>query len=164
LQNRRGEVSQSFQVAPFNYKYQFNEDSPATTIFDSSNTQVNSYKGGPFQQAVSAVSNIGSQNYNNAAYATYGYEYWSDPSHRSDGYITWFSEGKQTWRITPDSVGADDTARISERIIPEEPMVSLVSHQFVGPALKHLPFSTVHDYELRHGLYVFHVWDMLADH
>jgi beta-glucanase (GH16 family) len=122
---RLGEVSQSFQVAPFNYQYQFNNASPATTIYDSSVTYINSYKGGAFQQAVSGVSAIDSDNYNNNAYTTYGYEYWSNPSRRKEGYITWFSQGKQTWKITTDTVGPDSTARISERIIPEEPMVGL---------------------------------------
>ena len=121
--NHRGQVSQSFQVAPFNYQYQFNANSPATAIYNSSNTAVNTYKGGPFQQAVSAVSNIDSNYYNGSAYTTYGYEYWSNPSRREEGYITWYSEGQQTWKVTPDTVGADSTARISERLIPEEPMV-----------------------------------------
>ena len=129
----KGEVSQSFQVAPFNYQYQFNNNSPATTIFNPSNTQINTYKGGQYQQAVSAVSYIDSQNYNNMGYATYGYEYWSNPSSRGDGYITWFSEGQETWRITPNSVGPDSVARIQQRIIPEEPMVCFVSRQFIAP-------------------------------
>lgn len=123
----QGGVSQSFQVAPFNYQYQFNNASPATTVYDSSITYINSYKGGEYQQAVSAVTSIDSDNYNNTAYATYGYEYWSNPSHRKDGYIAWFSEGQETWKITTDSVGPDSIARISGRIIPEEPMVGLSS-------------------------------------
>ena len=86
---------------------------------------MNTYKGAVYQQAVSAVTNIDSGNYNDAGYTTYGYEYWSNPSRRQDGYITWYSEGQQTWKITPDAVGPDNIARISGRIIPEEPMVGL---------------------------------------
>jgi hypothetical protein len=82
--------------------------------------------GAQYQQAVSAVSNIDSSNYGGTGYTTYGYEYWSNPSRRQDGYITWYSEGQQTWKITPDAVGPDSTARISGRIIPEEPMVGLL--------------------------------------
>lgn len=131
----RGQVSQSFQVAPFNYQYQFNDNSPATTIYNSSNTIPNSYKGAQFQQAVSAVTDIDSSNYNDAGYATYGYEYWSNPSRRQEGYITWYSEGQQTWKITPDAVGPDNVARINGRIIPEEPMVSPPSYQPILSAL-----------------------------
>jgi hypothetical protein len=109
------------------------------------------------------VTYIDSQNYNNSGYATYGYEYWSNPSQRSDGYITWFSEGQEAWRITPDAVGADTTARIKERLIPEEPMVGLVSHWSDVLVLNWYPLSTVHDHELRHGLYVLHLFDTPAD-
>ena len=109
-----------------------------------------------FQQAVSAVSSISNQNYNNTAYATYGYEYWSNPSHRGEGYITWFSEGKETWKITPDAVGADGTARISDRIIPEEPMVGPASTS--GRRTLAERSVTVLDYELRNGRYEPHLW------
>lgn len=126
-EKHRGQVSQSFQVAPFDYQYQFNANSPPTTVYNTTNTAFNTYKGSEFQQAISAVSDIDSGNYNGNGYATYGFEYWSNPSRRQDGYITWYSEGQQTWTITPDTVGADSTARISGRIIPEEPMYLIMN-------------------------------------
>lgn len=153
----RGEVSQSFQVAPFNYQYQFNANSPATTVYNTSNTAFNTYKGSVYQQAISAVSNIDSGNYNNNGYATYGYEYWSNPSRRQDGYITWYSEGQETWTITPNSVGADSTARISGRLIPEEPMVGLFS---IAHSTR-TDSSTVSNYELRHVLCALHLISVL---
>ena len=133
--NHRGQVSQSFQVAPFNYQYEFNQNSPATTIYNTSITAINSYKGAQYQQAVSAVSYIDSNNYNDNAYTTYGYEYWSNPSRRQEGYITWYSEGQQTWKITPDAIGPDNVARINGRIIPEEPMVGLPAISLFYPVL-----------------------------
>lgn len=148
----QGQVSQSFQVAPFNYQYQFDNTSPAATIYNSSITAYNTYMGGQYQQAVSAVTDVGSNYYNDVAYTTYGYEWWSDPSNRDQGYITWYAEGQQTWKMTPDAVGPDSTARISGRLIPEEPMVGL-SH--LCPSA-HADRSTVHDSELRHGLCVLH--------
>lgn len=120
-----GQVSQSFQTAPYNAQYQFDNSSDATTIFDSSITNLNGYKGGQFQQAVSAVTDIDSVNYNNTGYATYGYEWWSDSSDRDAGYITWYSQGKPSWKITAASVGPDSVTEISQRLIPEEPMVSI---------------------------------------
>jgi beta-glucan synthesis-associated protein KRE6 len=118
-----GQVSQSFQTAPYNYQYQFDNSSDATTIFNTDITNLNGYKGGQYQQAVSAVTDIDSNNYNGVGYATYGYEWWSDPSDRDAGYITWYSQGKQSWKITANTIGSDPTTQISNRLIPEEPMV-----------------------------------------
>jgi beta-glucan synthesis-associated protein KRE6 len=119
----QGQVSQSFQVAPYNYQYSFLNTSPATTIQDPTITQFNSYKGGVYQQAVSAVSYINPNNYNDAGYAPYGFEWWSNPSNRAEGYVTWFSDGQQTWKATSASVGPDSITQISQRLISEEPMV-----------------------------------------
>ncbi len=119
-----GEVSQSFQVAPYNLNYEFDNSTDATTIYDDSITIFNSYKGGPYQQAVSAVTSIDSNNYNNVGYATYGYEWWSDPNNRDDGYVTWSSQGKESWTMTSKTIGADPVTQVSQRLIPEEPMVS----------------------------------------
>ncbi len=121
--NRVPDVSQSFQVAPYNYEYQFNNASPATTIFDNNVTKLNSYKGGVYQQAISAVSTIDSSNFGGNNYAAYGFEWWSDPKHRDQGYITWTSEGKPTWQITQASIAGDTTSGISSRIVSEEPHV-----------------------------------------
>jgi hypothetical protein len=118
----QGQVSQSLQVAPFNAGYNFNKATSDTPV-QGATTQFNVYKGGQFQQAVSALTNISSSNYNNSGYTTYAYEWWSDPSHRENGYIQWFSEGQQTWRATPSTLEGDTTSGISGRLIPEEPMV-----------------------------------------
>ena len=118
-----GGVSQSFQVAPYNYQYQFDNASDVTTIYDSSITKLNTYKGGGYQQAVSAVTNIDSSNYNGSGFSTWGLEWWSDMKNRGDGYISWFSEGQKSWTITSGSIGADPVSQVSQRLIPEEPMV-----------------------------------------
>lgn len=120
---RRGETSQSFQVAPYDYQYQFNNASPATTVLQGE-TFLNTYKGGEFQQAVSAVTLLDNNDYGGVGYATYGFEWWSDSRHRDQGYITWLYNGEPTWRITADSVRGNPTVRISERLISEEPHVS----------------------------------------
>ncbi|KAI6103091.1 glycoside hydrolase family 16 protein [Pisolithus croceorrhizus] len=142
----QGQVSQSFQTAPYDYLYQFNNASPATTINDTSITQLNTYVGGLYQQALSAVSYINSQNYAGQGYATYGFEWWSNPSDRPSGYITWYSESAQTWKITPNSIEADSTVQISDRLIPEEPMY-IVLNLGMAPSFQeqdfmHLQFPT----------------------
>ncbi|KAJ7212286.1 glycoside hydrolase family 16 protein [Mycena pura] len=117
-----GQVSQSFQIAPFNYDWQFVNTTPATTIVDAVKTKLNTYKGGKTQQAVSALTYIPSTVYSDEDYAVYGYEWWSNPSDRDEGYITWVSNGTQSWTITAAAIGADETVEISQRLIPEEPM------------------------------------------
>ncbi|KIK08000.1 glycoside hydrolase family 16 protein [Laccaria amethystina LaAM-08-1] len=141
-----GQVSQSYQCAPYNYQYNFDEASPATTIYDSSVTTLNSYKGGPLQQAVSALTDISPSAYGGNGYATYGYELWADPNHRSNGYITWYSNGKPSWQITSAAVGPDATSQVSQRLIPEEPMYLILnlglSPSFQKQDFKHLVFPS----------------------
>lgn len=120
----RGQVSQSFQTAPYNYLYQFTNSSPSATMYDTSKTSFNTYQGGSYQQAVSAVTFIDSDNYNGNNYASYGYEWWSDPNNRDQGYITWFSQGTKSWTMEASAIGPDATTQISQRLVPEEPMVS----------------------------------------
>ena len=120
----QGQVSQSFQIAPYNYQYRFTNTSPATTVYESSQTILNTYKGGPYQQALSALTFTEPQNYNNNGYATYGYEWWSDPNDRDSGYITWYANGQPSWTVTSASIGPDSITQVSQRLIPEEPMVS----------------------------------------
>ena len=123
-----GEVSQSFQTAPYNAQYEFVNTSDVTPIYDDSKTFFNHYKGGPYQQAISAVTTIPSTVYNNTDYAVYGYEWWSDPNNRDDGYITWYSQGQKTWTATAATIGPDPITGVSQRLIPEEPMVSLARY------------------------------------
>jgi beta-glucanase (GH16 family) len=121
----RGQVSQTAQLAPMNHGYQLtNGDTSATTVYNASITEFNSYRGSPYQQAASALTYIDGQDYNDTGYAPYGFEWWSDPSDRDAGYITWFSEGQKTWRLTAASVGPDNLTNVSQRLISEEPHVS----------------------------------------
>jgi hypothetical protein len=71
------------------------------------------------------VTDIDSQFYNGNAYAPYGFEWWSNPAHRDQGTITWYSNNVNTWTMTSGSIGPDQTTLVSQRLIPEEPMVSL---------------------------------------
>ena len=77
---------------------------------------MNVYKGGPFQQAVSGLSNLNNQWYDGNAYQVYAFEYTPGGS----GDITWFVGQDATWRMTGDALGPN--GNIDQRIIPEEPM------------------------------------------
>ena len=119
----QGEVSQSLQCAPYNLKYNWNNDTSATTVYNSDITAINGYKGGPFQQAVSAVTLIEDRVYGGNTFSTFAYELWSDPKNRDDGYVTWYSNDIKTWTITSATTGPDTAAAIGQRLISEEPMV-----------------------------------------
>ena len=120
----KGEVSQSLQIAPFNAHVQFTNSSPATTVYDASQTFLNSFVGTALQQAVSGVSYTESGNYNGSGYGMYGVEFWSDMENRGEGHVTWYATGKETWTITSAAVGPDSVSEVDQRLIPEEPMVS----------------------------------------
>ncbi len=119
----QGEVSQSYQIAPFNYQYQF--DNTSSTLYDDTISHYNTYKGGSYQQAVSAVTLIPKDLYNDQGYGAYGFEWYSNPDSRDEGFIEWVSDGIASWKITSSTIGSDSTVEIGPRLISEEPMVSL---------------------------------------
>lgn len=122
-----GQASQSLQTAPFDYGYRFIDQQPATTIYNGTKTLFNTYKGGVFQEALSALTFLDSDSYvgSTGKYSTYGFEYW--PSRGDDGFITWYVDGAQTWTVTTASLAPNDPVQISQRLIPEEPMVRKVA-------------------------------------
>ncbi|KIY45188.1 glycoside hydrolase family 16 protein [Fistulina hepatica ATCC 64428] len=142
----RGEVSQSLQIAPFDLKYEFVNSTPATTISNDTISFFNSYKGDEWQEACSVVSYITDEVYNDTAYATYGYEWWSDPDNRDDGYIAWYSMGTETWKATAATIGPNNKSEVSQRLIPEEPMYVILNlgmaPSFEKQDFKHLQFPS----------------------
>lgn len=119
----QGQVSQSFQCAPYDAGYNWIKTSPATTIYNTNLSIVNRYQGGPLQEAISVQTYIEDQFYGPNGFAPYAYEYWSDPKNRGDGYITWFSNGQKTYTITSATTGPNSKTQVSQRLISEEPMV-----------------------------------------
>ncbi|PPQ89675.1 hypothetical protein CVT25_013862 [Psilocybe cyanescens] len=140
----QGQASQSFQVAPYDVGYKWNSNPPAATIVDPTQTFFNSYSGGPYQQAMSGLTYVDGQFYNGSAYAPYGFEIWSDPKNRDDGYITYYYNGKETWKATAATIGPDSEAQIAQRLISEEPMYLIMnlgmSPDFQKPDFKHMVF------------------------
>ena len=123
LVKMQGTASQSFQIAPYDMGYNFDGTAPASVVYNSTSTHFNDYKGGPLQEALSALTYYDDQYYGGQSYMTLGYEWWSDPNRRSDGYITWFYNGQKTWTVTAAAIGANTQSQVSARLIPEEPMV-----------------------------------------
>lgn len=122
---RQGQASQSYQTAPYNAFYQFVNTTPAATIYNPSVTSFNTYKGGLYQQAVSAVSYVDNANYGGNGFGTYGVEWWADRNHRSDSFVNWYQGQDKMWTMTADAVGPDQVTMISQRPVAEEPMVRI---------------------------------------
>lgn len=114
-----GVVSQSLQVAPYDIWYI--PDYEFVEIHNSTVTAMNTYCGGPFQQAVSAVTTLNVTWYEfgpDAGYfQTYGFEYLND---QDTGYIKWFVGHDST--ITMHSKALHPNGNIDWRPISKEPM------------------------------------------
>ncbi|KAJ7184519.1 glycoside hydrolase family 16 protein [Mycena filopes] len=136
----RGQASQSYQTAPYNLHYQFDNTSDATPIVNGTNTFFNSYKGNEYQQTISGITYIDDQYYSGKAYSPYGMEWYSNPAKRSNGYINWLTNGEKRWTLTPDTIGADDQSQIAGRLITEEPMY-LVFNLGMSPNFQHQDFK-----------------------
>ncbi|KAI5948979.1 SKN1 [Candida theae] len=84
-----GRVSQSLQIAPYDIWYM--PDYDFIEIYNASVTLMNTYAGGPFQQAVSGVTMLNTTWYqfgeDAGKFQKFGYEYLNDDA---NGYITWF--------------------------------------------------------------------------
>lgn len=113
-----GLASQSMQIAPFDIWYI--PDYNFAQIHDDTVTSINSYAGGPFQQAVSGVTTLNNEWYEFGAgehgFQMYGYEYLNDDH---DGYCTWYV-GEPTLTIKAYALGPN--GNIDFRRISKEPM------------------------------------------
>ncbi|TYJ56317.1 hypothetical protein B9479_003009 [Cryptococcus floricola] len=147
ISEQRGEVSQSFQVAPFDDSYQWNNVSSNFKMYDSDLSYWNTYLGGTYQQAVSSLTRVPTDIYHNqvgtnSQYALFGMEYQAYPDEREKGYITWYSDNTTSWTMYADAVAENNKTQIGRRIIPEEPMALIInlamSYNFQAVDLDHL--------------------------
>ena len=90
-------------------------------MYDYSVTEINSYQGGNFQQAISALTNLNNDWYDGKAYQSYAFEY--EPG--SDGYVTWYVGKDKTWTIDARSLGPN--GNVGQRVLPQEPMSIVVN-------------------------------------
>ncbi|RDB28835.1 Beta-glucan synthesis-associated protein SKN1 [Hypsizygus marmoreus] len=141
-----GQVSQSAQWAPINDHYLWFNTSDTTIIADASITMLNSYLGGAFQQATSAVTKTNQDCYELAlgCSSLYAFEY--KPGF-DNAYISWISDGKLAWTLKQAGMAPDDRVEIAARPIPQEPMYMIInlgmSKNFGDVDLEHLKFPTM---------------------
>ena len=111
-----GTASQSIQLAPFDYQWQWNNrTSDGMVIYNKSATYLNEWKGAATQESCSAVTNIGSTAYDGAGYQSYGYEF--VPGTSSDSQITWAFNGKPTWTLKAGAFKPDPRTGVDQRTI-----------------------------------------------
>ncbi|KAL6452851.1 LOW QUALITY PROTEIN: KRE6 Beta-glucan synthesis-associated protein KRE6 [Candida maltosa Xu316] len=115
-----GVASQSLQLAPMDIWYY--PDYDFLTIYNKSVTTMNTYTGGPFQQALSATTTLNKTWYEMGDgighnFQTYGYEYLNDDK---DGYLRWFVGEDPTLTVYPQSLHAN--GNIGPRLMSKEPM------------------------------------------
>lgn len=125
IQNGGGEASQSLQTAPYDKDYAW--DNSTAKFYGGA--KPNTYTGSVYQEAVSGVAPIPDDAYNlttNNRFVTFALEYSPDWDGNGKGSVTWYIDGEMTWQVTGASIGPDPSMDISQRLIPTEPMVSLL--------------------------------------
>ena len=114
-----GVASQSLQIAPFDIWYI--PDYDYIEVYNFTTTTMNTYCGGPFQQAISAVSTLNTSWYEfgpeGGKFQKYGMEYLND---NDDGYIRWFVGDNPTFTLYADALHPN--GNIGWRRISKEPM------------------------------------------
>ncbi|TVY82788.1 putative beta-glucan synthesis-associated protein [Lachnellula suecica] len=138
--NRIGVVTQSFQVAPFDNFYRPNNDFMAIPNYET--TQMNTYCGGPFQQAISGTTLLNNSWYDGNNYQKYAFEYTPGTS---KGKIAWFVGEDPTLILDGRAIGPN--GNVATRQISEEPMSMILNLGFSASwtqiFLEDLVFPTV---------------------
>lgn len=141
-------VSQSAQFAPFSHDYTYLNNTQDEWFINTPNiTNANSYQGSAVQQAISALTVLPDNLFqeSGAQFTTFGFEYWSDPSNPSDGYITWQTAGVESARLGAAALGPDPLPNgtgVSQRLISVEPM-SIVLNLGISPGWQTIDLSTM---------------------
>ncbi len=120
-----GITTQSVQMAPYNIYYM--PDYDFVEIHNLSITSMNSWPGGPFQQALVGTSMLNPewQEFLDATatpqaqrtFQNYGFEYLNDDT---NGYVQFFIGDKPTYTVYADTFHAD--GNIDTRLLTKEPM------------------------------------------
>jgi len=142
-------VSQSAQFAPFTHDYLYGNATPEDwTVYNTNITRPNSYLGSALQQAVSALTALPSDMFQETGqvFTTMGFEYWSDPNDPTSGFIEWQVNGNPTARMGASAVGPDTDptvgSGVGQRLIPLEPM-SIIMNLGMSPNWQNIDLSTM---------------------
>lgn len=109
-------ATQSFQVAPFDVHWYPNYN--FTAFPDYSMSWYNGYTGGPYQQAISATTNLNKNWYDGNQYQRYSFEY--APGEGENAFIDWKVGDQTMFRMDGRAIGPN--GNIQARQVSEEPM------------------------------------------
>lgn len=109
-------ATQSLQVAPFDIHWYPNYNYTAFPDFGLS--FYNGYTGGPYQQAISATTNLNRNWYDGKEYQRYSFEY--APGEGEDSYVSWKIGGQTMFMVDGRAIGPN--GNVKARQISEEPM------------------------------------------
>nr|POE94452.1 beta-glucan synthesis-associated protein kre6 [Quercus suber] len=136
-----GVATQSYQVAPFDIFYYPNYEFMETPNYGTS--FVNTYTGGPFQQAVSTTSILNNNWYDGQQYQKFAFEY--VPGGDENAYVAWIIGEEETMRFDARAIGPN--GNVNQRLISEEPMSMILnfgfSHSWVDIDWAHLVWPAV---------------------
>ncbi|KAG9921954.1 beta-glucan synthesis-associated, partial [Aureobasidium melanogenum] len=116
-----GVATQSYQIAPFDTWWYPNAD--FMEIPDYTLSFLNTWTGGPFQQAVSTTTMLNNDWYDGKAYQRYAFEY--VPGNTSESFIAWTVAGQEMMKFDARAIGPN--GNIGQRIISEEPMSMILN-------------------------------------
>lgn len=134
-------ATQSFQVAPFDIYWYPNYE--FTAFPDYSLSWPNGYTGGPYQQAISATTNLNKNWYDGKQYQRYSFEY--VPGEGKDAFISWQVGDQQMFMMDGRAIGPN--GNIKARQISEEPMSLIlnlgISNSWTWIDWEHMQFPAV---------------------
>lgn len=152
-----GSTSQSIQFAPIDAGYLWKNETPETTMFNTSITfqsesaptpgerawrgadcshtrlPADIWHGSVNQESASVITLTDDTSYEGAGYTSFGFEY--EPG--SDGRITWAVNATPSWELSAAAMGPNADAQIGQRLVSEEPMSIIlnlaISEKFQPP-------------------------------
>lgn len=130
-----GVVSQSLQTAPFDLFWTSNADYLAVNNY--SVTNMNSWTGGPYQQALSGVTTLNRAWYEGRQFQSYAFDY--VPGGAS-GRVAWHVGSDWTWQMLGAAVGPN--GNVGQRLVPVEPM-SIVLNLGMSPSWVYIDFENL---------------------
>ncbi|KAG7532050.1 hypothetical protein FFLO_03858 [Filobasidium floriforme] len=148
---KKGEVSQTLQIAPYDENWKF--DNASSDVANPDLTYWNTYTGGVYQQSCSGLTIIPDDVYQETGgvYTTYGYELYANKDDRSNGYITWVADGVESWTLHAPGLAPNPGTEVGQRLIPEEPMALVLnlglSDNFQWVDKEHLKFPAEMQFE-----------------
>ncbi|KAM9903220.1 hypothetical protein OXX79_003485 [Metschnikowia pulcherrima] len=145
-----GVASQSLQLAPMDIWYM--PDYNFVEIHNSEVTTMNTYAGGPFQQAVSGTSTLnvtwyqlGDHEHN---FQNFGFEYLNDDD---NGHLTWYVGDDPTFTMHAYALGPN--GNIGFRRLSKEPM-SIVLNLGISTNWAYIDWPSIHFPNMMHIDYV----------